>query len=63
MWQCFYCGTCHSFGPSLIVIMDDRDQYFEKKSFLCPKIFILPHVKINRWMTINDFSMASQVQL
>jgi hypothetical protein len=27
----FYCAICHNLGPSLIIIMDDGDQYFEKK--------------------------------
>jgi hypothetical protein len=27
----FYCAMCHNFGPSLIIIMDDGDQYFERK--------------------------------
>ncbi len=26
----FYCVTCHNLGPSLTIIMDDGDQYFEK---------------------------------
>jgi hypothetical protein len=25
-----YCATCHNFGPSLIIIMNDGDQCFEK---------------------------------
>jgi hypothetical protein len=41
----FYFGTCHSFGPSLIIIMDDGDQYLEKKIILCLKNFIMPHVR------------------
>jgi len=24
------CAMCHNFGPSLITIMDDGDQYFKK---------------------------------
>ncbi len=27
----FYCVTCHNFEPSLAIIMNDGDQYFEKK--------------------------------
>jgi hypothetical protein len=27
----FYYATCHNFGQSLIIMMDDGDQYFEKK--------------------------------
>ncbi len=27
----FNCATCHNFKPSLTIIMDDGDQYFEKK--------------------------------
>jgi hypothetical protein len=26
----FYYATCHNFEPSLIIVMDDGDQYFEK---------------------------------
>jgi hypothetical protein len=33
----------HNFGPSLTIIMNDGDQYFEKKTILCQKIFIMPH--------------------
>jgi hypothetical protein len=29
MWQFFYYAMCDNFGPSLIFIMDDGDQYFE----------------------------------
>jgi hypothetical protein len=32
----------HNFGPSLIIKMDDGDQYFEKK--LSQIFFIVPHV-------------------
>jgi len=31
MWQIFYCATCHNLGPSLTIIMDNGNQYFEKK--------------------------------
>jgi len=27
-------ATYHSFGPSLTIIMDDGDQYFEKINFM-----------------------------
>jgi hypothetical protein len=39
----FYCAMCEDPKPSLTIIMDDGDQYFEKK--LCPKIFIMPLVR------------------
>jgi len=26
----FYCAMCHNLRPSLTIIMDDGDQYFEK---------------------------------
>ncbi len=29
-----YCAMCHNFGPSLIIIMDDGNQYFEKKKIM-----------------------------
>jgi hypothetical protein len=28
------CGMCHNLGPSLIIIMEDGDQYFEKNNFM-----------------------------
>ncbi len=40
-----YCATSHNFRPSLIIIMNNGDQYFKKKIKLCLKIFIMPHVK------------------
>ncbi len=43
MWQKNYYAMCHNLRPSLTIIIDDGDQYFKKK--LCPKIFIMPHVK------------------
>jgi hypothetical protein len=30
----FYYATYHNFGPSLTIIMDDGDQYFEKKNYV-----------------------------
>ncbi len=33
----FYYATCHNFEPSLIIIMDDGDQYFEKKIIVMSK--------------------------
>jgi len=27
----FFCATCHNLKPSLIIIMNDENQYFEKK--------------------------------
>ncbi len=43
------CATCHNFRPSLIIIMDDGDEYFQKKN---PKIFIMPCVEFE-WMDDN----------
>ncbi len=40
----FYCAMCHNLDPSLTIIMNDGDQYFEKK-IICQKISIVPHVK------------------
>ncbi len=31
MWQKNYHATCHNFVPSLTNIMNDGNQYFEKK--------------------------------
>jgi hypothetical protein len=39
-----YCATCHNFGPSLIIIIDDGDQDFKK--YIYPKIFIVSCVKL-----------------
>ncbi len=39
MWQKIYYPTCHNFEPSLIIIMDNADQYFEKKVIFMPKNF------------------------
>jgi hypothetical protein len=39
MWQFFYYATCHNLKPSLIIIMDNGDQYFEKKIIFLFKIF------------------------
>ncbi len=30
----FYCAMCHNLRPSLTIIMNDGDQYFEKKIFM-----------------------------
>jgi len=40
----FYYAMCHNLGSSLIITMDDESQYFEKTK-LCPKFFIVPHVR------------------
>jgi hypothetical protein len=29
-----YCATCHNFGPSLTIIMNGGNQYFEKINFM-----------------------------
>jgi hypothetical protein len=61
MWQKNYYATCHNLGPSLTIIIDDGNQYFEnnnnyvKKSLWC-------HVSyFNRWMTLNDVNITSWV--
>ncbi len=51
MWQFFYCATCHNLGPSLTIIMDNGDQYFQKND-LCPKQFIVLCVRF-LWMDDN----------
>jgi hypothetical protein len=33
-----YCAMCHNFKPSLIIIMDDGNQYFEKNINFMSKI-------------------------
>ncbi len=35
----FYYATCHNFGPSLVIIMDDGDEYFKKEIIFMSKIF------------------------
>ncbi len=53
-----YCATCHNLEPSLIITMDDGDQYFEKIMIFMSKFFIMPHVKFSKWMAINDVSIS-----
>jgi hypothetical protein len=36
-------ATWYNFGPSLTIIVNDGNPYFEKK-MICPKISIVPHV-------------------
>jgi hypothetical protein len=56
----FYCATCHNLKPSLIMRMDDVDQYFEKEISI--QTFSKCHMlDFNKWMTINDVSMTSWV--
>ncbi len=38
------CATWYNFEPSLTIIVNDGDQYFEKK-VICPKISIVPCVR------------------
>jgi hypothetical protein len=64
MWHIFYCVTCHNLEPSLIIIMNDGDQYFEKNIHFYVQKFSKCHVSnFNKWMTINDVNMTSWVQL
>jgi hypothetical protein len=37
MWQKNYYATCHNFEPSLIIILDNEDQYHENKVNFMPK--------------------------
>ncbi len=37
MWKFFNHATCHNFEPSLIIIMNDGDQYFDKKMIFMSK--------------------------
>ncbi len=39
-----YCATCHNFRPSLTIIMNDGNQYFEKKIICMSKKIIVPCV-------------------
>ncbi len=32
-----YCATCHNFGASLTIILNDGNQYSEKKIFFMSK--------------------------
>jgi hypothetical protein len=50
----------HNFKPSLVIIMNDGDQYFKKK-IIFMFIFIVPHV--NTWMIINDIMGAFIMEL
>jgi hypothetical protein len=44
--------TCHNIEPSLRIIINDGDPYFEKKIILNPKFIIVPHVEFS-WMDEN----------
>ncbi len=54
----FYYATCHNLGPSLTIIMDDVNQYFDffnvQKSSQCHML------ELNRWMKINDVNMKHE---
>ncbi len=55
----FYYATCHDIEPSLLIIMDNGNQYFEKKKNNV-QFFSYCHVSyFNTWMIINDVSMTS----
>ncbi len=34
MWQIFNYATCHTFKPSLTIVIDDGNQYFKFKNRL-----------------------------
>jgi len=38
MWKKSYYVMCHNFGPSLTIIMNDGNQYFEKINFMSKKL-------------------------
>ncbi len=57
------CGMSHNLGPSLTIIMEDGDQYFEKNNFMSNFFHNAMCLDCNRWMTINEFNMTSWVQL
>ncbi len=38
----YYYAMCHNLKPSSTIIVNDGDQYFEKK-IICPNFFIVPH--------------------
>ncbi len=45
------CATCHNFGPSLTIIMDDGDQCFKKKIFFMYKNLhnVMSQILIDGW--------------
>jgi hypothetical protein len=45
----FYCAMCHNLGPSLIIIMDDGDQYFEKNKNVQFFYNATCHILIDGW--------------
>jgi hypothetical protein len=48
-----YCATCHNLGPSLTIIMDDGDQYFEK-TIMSKKFHIFTcQILINAWQLMT----------
>ncbi len=56
----FYYAMCHNLKPSLTIIMDDGNQYFEKKNYVRKSSYC--HMSnFNGWMTINDINMTSWV--
>jgi hypothetical protein len=51
----FYCAMCHNLRPSLTIIMNDGDQYFEKKIFMS-KFFhsTMCQILIDGWQSITS---------
>jgi hypothetical protein len=47
----FDCATHHNLEPSLIIIMDDKNQYFKKKIIFMSKIFhnVMCQILIDGW--------------
>jgi hypothetical protein len=51
----FLCATCHNFEPSLTIIMNNGDQYFEKKRNFYVKNYLHSatcQILIDGWQSI-----------
>jgi hypothetical protein len=51
-----YCATCHNFGSSLTIIMNDGNQYFEKKIFFMSKNIhsAMCQILIDGWQSMTS---------
>jgi hypothetical protein len=56
MWQFSYHATCHNLKPSLTIIMDYGDQYFEKKIIFMFKKFhnAMCQILTNGWQLMTS---------
>jgi len=50
----FCCATCHNKRPSLTIIMNDGNQYFEKKIMLKNLHNVTCQILINGWKSMTS---------